>query len=157
MKINILIYIILLFVFKVNALEVTLTQGSIKPTPIAITDLFSANNSALKIGKNISGVISDNLERSGLFMPIDKSDPIGGVISTNWYTGPDISNERTKVFIYIKDRRLRADALEVSVFRQIKADNGWQDTEVNSETSKLIENSILTKARELRLGSKALD
>ena len=92
-----------------------------------------------------------------MFMPIDKSDPIGGVISTNWYTGPDISNERTKVFIYIKDRRLRADALEVSVFRQIKADNGWQDTEVNSETSKLIENSILTKARELRLGSKALD
>ena len=92
-----------------------------------------------------------------MFMPIDKSDPIGGVISTNWYTGPNISNERTKVFIYIKDRRLRADALEVSVFRQIKADNGWQDTEVNSETSKLIENSILTKARELRLGSKALD
>ena len=92
-----------------------------------------------------------------MFMPIDKSDPIGGVISTNWYTGPDISNERTKVFIYIKDRRLRADALEVSVFRQIKADNGWQDAEVNSETSKLIENSILTKARELRLGSKALD
>ena len=92
-----------------------------------------------------------------MFMPIDKSDPIGGVISTNWYTGPDISNERTKVFIYIKDRRLRADALEVSVFRQIKADNVWQDAEVNSETSKLIENSILTKARELRLGSKALD
>jgi len=92
-----------------------------------------------------------------MFMPIDKSDPIGGVISTNWYTGPDISNERTKVFIYIKDRRLRADALEVSVFRQIKVDNGWQDAEVNSETSKFIENSILTKARELRLGSKALD
>ena len=92
-----------------------------------------------------------------MFMPIDKSDPIGGVISTNWYSGPDISNERTKVFIYIKDRRLRADALEVSVFRQIKVDNGWQDAEVNSETSKLIENSILTKARELRLGSKALD
>ena len=92
-----------------------------------------------------------------MFMPIDKSDPIGGVISTNWYTGPDISNERTKVFIYIKDRRLRADALEVSVFRQIKADNGWQDADVNSETSKLIENSILTKARELRLGSMALD
>ena len=92
-----------------------------------------------------------------IFMPIDKSDPIGGVISTNWYSGPDISNERMKVFIYIKDRRLRADALEVSVFRQIKTNNVWQDAEVNSETSKLIENSILTKARELRLGSKALD
>ena len=92
-----------------------------------------------------------------MFMPIDKSDPIGGVISTDWYTGPDISKERTKVFIYIKDRRLRADALEISVFRQTKTNDGWKDAEVNSETSKLIENSILTRARELRLGSKALD
>ena len=72
MKINIFTCFVLLFAFNVNSLEVTLTQGSVKPTPIAITDLFSANNSALKIGKNISGVISDNLERSGLFMPIDK-------------------------------------------------------------------------------------
>ena len=92
-----------------------------------------------------------------MFMPIDKSDPIGGVISTNWYSGPGIVNERTKVFVYIKDRRLRADALEVSVFRQTKSGNEWKDADVNSETSKLIENSILTKARELRLGSKALN
>jgi len=92
-----------------------------------------------------------------MFMPIDKSDPIGGIISTNWYSGPGIINERTKIFVYIKDRRLRADALEVSVFRQTKLGNEWQDADVNSETSKLIENSILTKARELRLGSKALN
>ena len=32
-----------------------------------------------------------------------------------------------------------------------------QDAEVNSETAKLIENSIHTKARELRLGSKAFE
>ncbi len=58
--------------FNAVALEVTLTQGTIKPTPIAITDLYAINNDTLKIGKNISMVISDNLERSGLFIPINK-------------------------------------------------------------------------------------
>ena len=73
MKIKTLIFsILLLLTFNAHSLEVTLTQGSIKPTPIAITDLYSTNSSALKIGKNISSVISDNLERSGLFMPINK-------------------------------------------------------------------------------------
>ena len=60
------------FCFKSFALEVTLTQGTIKPTPIAITDLYAINNNTTKIGKNISMVISDNLERSGLFIPINK-------------------------------------------------------------------------------------
>ena len=54
------------------ALDLTITQGTIKPTPIAITDFYSKNNQLHKIGKNISKVISDNLERSGLFLPINK-------------------------------------------------------------------------------------
>ena len=56
---------------KLFALEVTLTQGSVKPTPIAITDLYSNNMNLEKVGKNISAVISDNLERSGLFLSLD--------------------------------------------------------------------------------------
>ena len=64
--------ILILFPIKVSALEVTLTKGTIKPTPIAITDFFSNDNQYEKIGKNISLVISDNLERSGLFSPINK-------------------------------------------------------------------------------------
>ncbi len=60
------------FSFKVSSLEVTLTQGSVKPTPIAVTELYSNNLQLTKVGKNISTVISDNLERSGLFLPIDK-------------------------------------------------------------------------------------
>ncbi len=60
------------FSFKVFSLEVTLTQGSVKPTPIAVTELYSKNSQLTKVGKNISIVISDNLERSGLFLPIDK-------------------------------------------------------------------------------------
>ena len=58
--------------FYVHSLEVTLTQGTIKPTPIAITDFFANEINSQKIGKNISQLISDNLERSGLFLPIEK-------------------------------------------------------------------------------------
>ena len=69
------VFFITLFLFsslKVHSLEVTLTQGSVKPTPIAVTELYSKNSQLTKVGKNISAVISDNLERSGLFLPIDK-------------------------------------------------------------------------------------
>ena len=69
-------YFFLLLVFfithKSYSLEVTLTQGTVKPTPIAVTDFYSKDNKVKKIGKNISTIISDNLERSGLFLPIDK-------------------------------------------------------------------------------------
>ena len=64
--------LISLITFNVNSLELTLSQGTVKPTPIAVTDLFSQISSLEKIGKNISSVISDNLERSGLFIPIDQ-------------------------------------------------------------------------------------
>ena len=67
-----LVYLLVFFLsLKAISLEVTLTQGTVKPTPIAVTDLFSENTNLEKIGKNISNVISDNLERSGLFIPLD--------------------------------------------------------------------------------------
>jgi TolB protein len=67
-------YLIILFcliTFKVQCLELTLSQGTVKPTPIAVTNLFSNDNSLDKLSKNIASVISDNLERSGLFIPIN--------------------------------------------------------------------------------------
>ena len=63
---------LILFNSGVTALDLTITQGTIKPTPIAITDFYSKDNKSYKVGKNISEVISNNLERSGLFLPIDK-------------------------------------------------------------------------------------
>ena len=66
------LFFTLFFSLEVFALEVTLTQGTVKPTPIAVTEFFYNDEKEEKIGKNISTVISDNLERSGLFIPIDK-------------------------------------------------------------------------------------
>ena len=68
---KILLLLLLIYSFKTFSLELTITQGTIKPTPIAVTDFFSNENNIVKVGKNISMVISDNLERSGLFLSLD--------------------------------------------------------------------------------------
>jgi TolB protein len=69
-----IIFSVLIFFYasSVLALEVTISKGTVKAMPIAVTDFFLKNLSINKIGKNISIVISENLERSGLFKPIDK-------------------------------------------------------------------------------------
>jgi hypothetical protein len=85
------------------------------------------------------------------FMPLTSEDPLGGVIITDWYSAPENPNERMKVTAYILDRRLRADALKVAVFRQARTTEGWVDVAVNPETPVRLENAILTRARELHL------
>ncbi|HEY0300657.1 MAG TPA: DUF3576 domain-containing protein [Rhizomicrobium sp.] len=87
------------------------------------------------------------------FIPLASADPFGGVVITDWYTAPQVPNERMKVTVYILDRSLRADGLKVAVFRQIKAADGWTDATVAGDTSTRLEDAILTRARELRLAS----
>ena len=41
----ILIILLTFITIKTYALELTLSQGTVKPTPIAVTDLFSNNSS----------------------------------------------------------------------------------------------------------------
>ncbi|PHQ72296.1 MAG: Tol-Pal system beta propeller repeat protein TolB [Sneathiella sp.] len=53
-------------------LVIDITQGNIKPLPVAVTDLFGETETAVKLGKQIADVIRADLERSGLFKPIDE-------------------------------------------------------------------------------------
>ena len=76
-----ILFIFFLINIRVYALEITLTEGTIEPTPIAVTDFFSDEIQVQKIGKNISQVISDNLERSGFFLPISKKAFIQDIAS----------------------------------------------------------------------------
>jgi hypothetical protein len=89
------------------------------------------------------------------FMPLHSADPFGGVIITDWYSAPSAPNERMRVTAYILDRRLRADGLKITVFRQTQGPQGWTDAAVNPETAVKLEDAILTRARELRLASGA--
>lgn len=87
------------------------------------------------------------------FMPLAQADPFGGVIITDWYSPPETPDERFKMTIYILDRVLRADGIKVSVFRQANSERGWVDATVDPSTGIGIEDSILTRARELRIAA----
>jgi hypothetical protein len=87
------------------------------------------------------------------FMPLASADPYGGVIITDWYTDPATPNERFKVTVYILDTRLRADALNVSVFKQVNQGGAWVDAPTAAQTEADMENAILDRARKLRLAN----
>ena len=118
-------------------------------------------------GKSNTRPVSDNAAAIGVngylwrasldtlsFMPLASADPYGGVIVTDWYVNPEKPDERFKCTVYILDSRLRADGLNVAVFKQSRdASGAWIDAPHAGQTETDIENSILTKARQLRLSN----
>ena len=88
------------------------------------------------------------------FMPLLTADPWGGVVNYDWYINPQTPNERFKATVFILDTRLRADALNVTVTKEVKdATGGWTAAPVAAQTETDLENAILTKARQLNLAN----
>ena len=85
------------------------------------------------------------------FMPIIQADSAGGVIVTDWYNNPKKSTERYRMNVFIRGRVLRADAMKVEVFKQRQNKGSWVDVEVSRATETSLEDTILTKARSLRV------
>jgi len=88
------------------------------------------------------------------FMPLEQVDPFGGVIVTDWYANDQVPNERFKANVYILDTNLRADALKATIFKQNRTANGWEDSSVDADTARQIENAILTRARQLFIATE---
>ncbi len=86
-------------------------------------------------------------------LPLLETDSSGGVILSDWFINPDAPTERLKVSVFILDKSLRADAVKVMVIKQDLAEGVWIDSSVRAGTSLQIENTILTRARELRIRS----
>ncbi len=90
------------------------------------------------------------------FIPLASADPFGGLIITDWFQSVDAPGERVKMHVQIRDAALRADAVRVTVFRQVRDEAGdWLDAPVEPATARSIEDHILTRARELRITSTA--
>lgn len=53
-------------------LTVDITRGFVEPLPIAVSDFYASGGDAAGAGGDIAGVITANLERSGLFRPVDR-------------------------------------------------------------------------------------
>jgi hypothetical protein len=91
------------------------------------------------------------------FMPIASADPFGGVIITDWFAPPETPTERFKVNVFILDKQLRAAGIKAALFRQTQANDGhWIDAQVDPKASGDLENTILTRARQLRINSGTL-
>lgn len=88
------------------------------------------------------------------FAPIASTDATGGVIVTDWFSDPSAPNERVKMRVAVMDSRLRADALKVSINRQAKDRSGeWVDQPVQQATVAGVEDAILVRARQIRIGT----
>lgn len=85
------------------------------------------------------------------FMPLANADPFGGTILTDWYMPNPDSTERFKINVLILSRQLRSDAVSVRVFKQALKGGNWNDAPVADGTARQLEDSILTRARQLRL------
>lgn len=85
------------------------------------------------------------------FMPLASADPFGGVILTDWYSESSNPNERVKVNAFVLESELKADGVRVRTFRQKLIDGVWRDVPVAENTDRKLEDTILTRARELRI------
>ncbi|MDC0148654.1 DUF3576 domain-containing protein [Alphaproteobacteria bacterium] len=91
------------------------------------------------------------------FMPLAATDPVGGVIATDWYNSPNVPNERVKINVVILGLELRADALSVSLFREKQINGRWSSVEGSLAAGRQLENIILTRARDFKVAAIAAE
>jgi hypothetical protein len=86
------------------------------------------------------------------FMPLQQSDPIGGVILTDWYADPKAPNERFKMNVVISSSELKVDAVKVNVFKQTLSKNGdWVSSIANEQMASDLEDKIINKAKQIKM------
>lgn len=81
------------------------------------------------------------------FMPIEAADPFSGVIAYG-YGRPPGGAQAYRGTVYVQDPALDARSLNVALSTQAGP--------VSAETTRAIEDAILTRARQLRIGENAL-
>lgn len=74
------------------ALQVDVNQGNIQPLPIAIPDFVAPSQTDAVAGQNIAKVVRADLERSGLFKPLDPKSFIDPISNIN--VAPNFQNWR---------------------------------------------------------------
>ena len=63
--------------------QIDITQGNIAPLPVAVPDFLGADDAIAPLGRDITGVIMSDLDRSGLFSVIDQRAYIEKLTTVN--------------------------------------------------------------------------
>ncbi len=108
---------------------------------------FGQNNR----GGNFEFASSNPLWRASLdtidFMPLALANYSGGIISTDWYSDNENSNESIKITIRFLTNEVRSDALDIKVFyKKCKALNNCSITEKIGNIATELTKKILKKA-----------
>src|SRR5262244_881733 len=70
-------------------LKLDITQGNVQPIPIALPDFIGAGPSDPAMARGITQIIASNLQRSGLFAPIDPAAYIERISNIDTVRFPD--------------------------------------------------------------------
>lgn len=95
---------------------IDITQGSIEPMPIAVPEFISANGAEPDIGRDLSGVVMADLDRSGLFAVIDQRAYIESLGSVD--VRPNFADWRlinAQVLVVGEVRRIDDGRIEVAL------------------------------------------
>src|SRR5215470_6278416 len=95
-------------------LKLDVTQGNVQPIPIAIPDFVGGPGTDPAAGRNVSQIIAANLQRSGLFAPIDPAAYIEKIVDADKYPRfPDWKQINAQALITgrvtLGDGRIRAE------------------------------------------------
>ena len=136
------------------------TDGDIYAKPGSIfgeggLTIFGNQNKKKSSGGETGIGVNSYLWRASLdtisFMPLSSADPFGGVIITDWHSEPAKPDERFKVNVFILSEELVSTGVDVKVFRQVKKSGQWFNGDVANDTATKLEDSILERARQLRV------
>jgi hypothetical protein len=82
------------------------------------------------------------------FLPLEAADPFSGLIVTGWGR-VEGSSGLYRVTVYVQRGDLGTDSLRVAAFRQ----SGGGSTALGADSIRQIEDAILVRARQLRVGA----
>lgn len=115
----------------------------------------SLTDSGIKLfdfGSNSNTHVNLPLWRASLdvlnFTPIAVSDPVGGIITTEWYS-PNEQHNRYKVSVRITSQQLKPDAISVSIFKETQKNTKWIVCEKSKSKETELEKLIFNRAKEL--------
>jgi len=130
---------------KVLSVNINPDDVDLSPESSGMFDLFKDNDdeTVLKVNRYIWKASLEVLS----FLPIEGADPFSGVITTDWGMPPG-SKILYRATVFIQDPSLDARSLKVNLFKKTGT--------VDVKTIRVIENAILSRARQLRINDEKL-
>ena len=108
-----------------------------------------------KKGGDFDFATSNEMWRAALeildFVPLSTADYGGGIIITDWYSDDLDSQESIKIMVYFLSNEIRADGIDIKVYKKICNQNSNCNTQlIKSNINNDIKLAVLKKAAQIK-------